>query len=120
MDVGAWPAVWLRDNCPCPECRVPGSGRKLFQITGLPEDLVVTAVEEDAATVTVTFGPDGHRSRFGRDWLAAHELAGLSADGRIRGIRFNHRSLQALRRPPGDVAAFYTAYRRWAQRLARP
>src|SRR6201996_711544 len=299
MDVGARPAVWLRDNCPCPECRVPGSGQKLFQITGLPEDLVVTTVEEDAATVTVTFGPDGRRSRFGRDWLAAHELTGrppagaadfrtedgkrlwsgpgaplpagdweryradprhraemldavltdgfallrgvpvqagmvamvagtfgyvretnygrvfdvrvestpgnlastglalsphtdnpyrdpvptvqllhchlsaadggdtvlvdgfaaaaqlraedpdsfgvltrtpvpfgyhdrgtdlracqplieLSADGRHRGIRFNTRSLQALRRPPAEVAAFYAAYRRWAQRLARP
>src|SRR6201996_645362 len=81
MDVGAWPAVWLRDNCPCPECRVPGSGQKLFQITGLPEDLVVTAVEEDAATVTVTLGPDGHRSRFGRDWLAAHELTGRPPAG---------------------------------------
>jgi gamma-butyrobetaine dioxygenase len=301
MDVGAWPAIWLRDNCPCPDCRAPGSGQKLFQITDLPEDLVVTAVEEDAATVTVTFGPDGHRSVFGRDWLAGTVPAGagpagagppdfrtedgkrlwsgpgaplptgdweryradpghraeilgavltsgfallrgvpvqagtvamvagtfgcvretnygrvfdvrvestpanlastglalsphtdnpyrdpvptvqllhchlsaadggdtllvdgfaaaaqlraedpesfavltrtpvpfgyrdrgtdlracqplieLSADGRIRGIRFNNRSLQALRRPPGEVAAFYAAYRRWAQRLARP
>jgi gamma-butyrobetaine dioxygenase len=291
MDVGAWPAIWLRDNCPCPDCRVPGSGQKLFQITDLPEDLVVTAVEEDTATVTVTFGPDGHRSVFDRDWLAdpgpadfrtedgkrlwsgpgapaptgdweryradpghraemlnavltggfallrgvpvqsgtvamvagtfgyvretnygrvfdvrvestpanlastglalsphtdnpyrdpvptvqilhchlsaadggdtvlvdgfaaaaqlraedpgsfavltrtpvpfgyrdrgsdlraCQPLIELSADGRIRGIRFNNRSLQALRRPPGEVAAFYAAYRRWAERLARP
>ena len=70
MDIATWPAIWLRDNCPCPDCRVPGSGQKLFQITDLPEDLVVTAVEEDAATVTVTFGPDGHRSVFDRTWLA--------------------------------------------------
>ena len=291
MDAGTWPAIWLRDNCPCPDCRVPGSGQKLFQITDLPEDLVVTAVEQDPTTVTVTFGPDGHRSVFGRDWLAAagradfrtedgkrlwsgpgapvptgdweryradprhraemldavltggfallrgvpvqagmvamvagtfghvretnygrvfdvrvestpanlastglalsphtdnpyrdpvptvqllhchlsaadggdtllvdgfaaaaqlraedpdsfavltrtpvpfgyrdrgtdlrtsQPLIELSADGRIRGIRFNNRSLQALRRPPGEVAAFYAAYRRWARRLARP
>src|SRR6201995_869464 len=71
MDAGTWPAIWLRDNCPCPDCRVPGSGQKLFQITDLPEDLVVAAVEQDPTTVTVTFGPDGHRSVFGRDWLAA-------------------------------------------------
>jgi gamma-butyrobetaine dioxygenase len=292
MDVATWPAVWLRDNCPCPDCRVPGSGQKLFQITDLPEDLVVTAVEEDASTVTVTFGPDQHRSRFDRAWLAEagpggdvrtedgkrlwagpgsprptgdwaryradpghraecleavltggfvllrgvpaepgmvatvagtfgyvretnygqvfdvrveatpanlastglalsphtdnpyrdpvptiqllhchtsaadggytllvdgfaaaarlrtqdpasfgvltstpvpfgyrdgdadlrayQPLIELSADGRIRGIRFNNRSLQALRRPPGEVAAFYAAYRRWAARLAQP
>src|ERR1700760_2067742 len=81
MDVATWPAVWLRDNCPCPDCRVPGSGQKLFQITDLPEDLVVTAVEEDASTVTVTFGPDRHRSRFDRAWLAQGADAGLAGGG---------------------------------------
>ena len=70
MDVQDWPAVWLRDNCPCPDCRDPDSGQKLFQITDLPEDLVVTGVEDGPESVTVVFGPDGHRSRFGRDWLA--------------------------------------------------
>ena len=74
MDVRDWPAVWLRDNCPCPDCRDPGSGQKLFQITDLPGDLVVTAVEDGPEAVTVVFGPDGHRSRFGRDRLA--ELTG--------------------------------------------
>jgi gamma-butyrobetaine dioxygenase len=82
MDVGRWPAIWLRDNCPCPDCRVPGSGQKLFQITELPDELTVTAVEQDAATVTVTFGPDGHRSRFDRSWLAANERAGVGGDVR--------------------------------------
>ncbi len=24
-----FPAVWLRDNCPCTECQDPGSGQKL-------------------------------------------------------------------------------------------
>ena len=28
------PAVWLRDNCPCAECRDPRNGQKLFGITG--------------------------------------------------------------------------------------
>ena len=81
VDVGTWPAVWLRDNCPCPQCRVPGSGQKLFQITDLPEDLVVSGVEESAATVTVIFGPDGHRSTFERAWLADHGLPGDDAAG---------------------------------------
>ena len=85
MDVATWPAVWLRDNCPCPDCRVPGSGQKLFQITDLPEDLVVTAVEEDASTVTVTFGPDRHRSRFDRAWLAQGADAGLAGDVQTAG-----------------------------------
>jgi Gamma-butyrobetaine hydroxylase-like, N-terminal len=28
-----FPAVWLRDNCPCPECLDPGTGQKLTDIT---------------------------------------------------------------------------------------
>ena len=82
MDVAGWPAAWLRDNCPCPDCRDPGSDQKLFQITDLPADLVVTGVEEDAATITVTFGPDGHRACFDRGWLATRELTGTDEDAR--------------------------------------
>jgi gamma-butyrobetaine dioxygenase len=69
-----FPAVWLRDNCPCPECRDPGSGQKLNDITELPEDVAVSAAEDTGESVTVTFAPDGHRSVFSRDWLAAHAL----------------------------------------------
>ena len=82
MDVAGWPAAWLRDNCPCPDCRDPGSDQKLFQITDLPADLVVTGVEEDAATITVTFGPDGHQACFDRGWLATRELTGTDEDAR--------------------------------------
>ena len=42
---------------------------------------------------------------------AYQPLIELSPEGRIRGIRFNNRSLQALRRPPSEVTAFYVAYR---------
>jgi hypothetical protein len=31
-----FPAVWLRDNCPCPECVAPGTTQKLKDITDLP------------------------------------------------------------------------------------
>jgi gamma-butyrobetaine dioxygenase len=60
------PAVWLRDNCPCAECRDPCSGQKLFTITDLPADLAVT----DVAGTTVTF-TDGHVSQFDPAFLAA-------------------------------------------------
>jgi gamma-butyrobetaine dioxygenase len=30
------PAVWLRDNCPCPLCRDPVSGQRLLHITDIP------------------------------------------------------------------------------------
>jgi gamma-butyrobetaine dioxygenase len=73
-----FPAVWLRDNCPCPECLDPVSGQKLTAVTELPEGLAVRAAGTDAAAdpVVVSYAPDGHRSAFPRAWLAAHALGG--------------------------------------------
>jgi gamma-butyrobetaine dioxygenase len=47
-------------------------------------------------------------------------LIQLSPRGRVRGVRFNNRSAQPLRLPYAQVTAFYAAYRRWAELLARP
>lgn len=69
-DLG-FPAVWLRDNCPCHECRDPVNGQKLFRITDLPGELAVANVRETADTVIVTFSPDSHLAVFSRVWLAA-------------------------------------------------
>ena len=78
-----FPAVWLRDNCPCTECRDPGSGQKLRDITEIPNDLGVAASENAEESVVVTFAPDGHRSAFSRSWLAGHALDGCAdSDGR--------------------------------------
>ena len=51
---------------------------------------------------------------------ASQPLIQLSPHGRIRGIRFNNRSARPLRLPYAEVTAFYAAYRRWAELLARP
>ncbi len=78
-----FPAVWLRDNCPCPQCQDPGSGQKYRDITDLPLDVGVAAVQQAADAVVVTFAPDRHRSVFSRRWLAAHALDGYGdGDGR--------------------------------------
>ena len=71
-----FPAVWLRDNCPCPECLDPGTGQKLIDITDIPNGLAITLIEDAGQSVLVTFGPDQHRSVFSRAWLAAHALDG--------------------------------------------
>ena len=75
-----FPAVWLRDNCPCPECLDTGTGQKLNDITGMPNGLTITLTEDAGESVLVTFGPDRHRSVFSRAWLAGHALDG-STDG---------------------------------------
>ena len=78
-----FPAVWLRDNCPCAECLDPGSGQKLTDVTELPGALAVSGTEVAGASVVVTFAPDGHRSVFPREWLADHALDGYGdGDGR--------------------------------------
>jgi gamma-butyrobetaine dioxygenase len=77
-----FPAVWLRDNCPCPECRDPDSGQKLKDITDIPNGLAVAAAEDTGESVVVTYAPDRHRSTFSRSWLAGHALDGGDAEGR--------------------------------------
>ncbi|MEU6488932.1 TauD/TfdA family dioxygenase [Streptomyces sp. NPDC049097] len=74
--IGDLPAMWLRDNCPCAECRDPRSGQKLFQITALPTGLRVGSASAAVGTaepaVEVVWEPDGHRSVYPSAWLAAN------------------------------------------------
>jgi gamma-butyrobetaine dioxygenase len=56
----------------------------------------------------------------GTELRASQPLIQLSPRGRIRGVRFNHRSARPLQLPYAEVTAFYAAYRRWAELLARP
>lgn len=74
------PAIWLRDNCHCAECRDPVSGQKLFGITDLPADLAVRQVERDGGSVSVTFEPDGHRAVYPDSWMAG--VGADAGDGR--------------------------------------
>ena len=69
MDVTRFHPLWLRDNCPCRECRHE-SGQRLLDTRSLPDDLAVTSVTENGA-LQVTFS-DGHAGTFDLDWLAAH------------------------------------------------
>jgi gamma-butyrobetaine dioxygenase len=78
-----FPAVWLRDNCPCPDCLAPGTGQKLSDITDIPNGLAITHTEDAGESVLVTFAPDQHRSAFPRSWLEEHALDGeRDGDGR--------------------------------------
>ncbi|MFD7983296.1 TauD/TfdA family dioxygenase [Kitasatospora indigofera] len=71
---------WLRDNCPCPECRDPRNGQKLFQITDLPEDLAIVERDERDGRLAVLWS-DGHRSRYPLEWLDAEDTGGTGGTG---------------------------------------
>jgi gamma-butyrobetaine dioxygenase len=51
---------------------------------------------------------------------ATRPMIGTDPLGRVREIRFNQRSLQPVRLPPPEAAAFYAAYRAFGEMLRRP
>jgi gamma-butyrobetaine dioxygenase len=65
----AFPPLWLRDNCPCAECRDVLSHQKLFQPRDLPNDIEILRIDEHGDQIEITFLPDHHHSVFSRAWL---------------------------------------------------
>lgn len=65
----ALPALWLRDNCPCPACRHP-SGQRLLDTRSLPDDVSIVRGNVNGA-VSLSFS-DGHTSQFDEAWLRAN------------------------------------------------
>ena len=63
---GSFHALWLRDNCPCEECRHP-SGQRLLDTRRLPNDLTISSAAENG-TIDIAFS-DGHTARFDAAWL---------------------------------------------------
>ncbi|MER5728143.1 TauD/TfdA family dioxygenase [Streptomyces sp. NPDC002138] len=111
------PALWLRDNCPCADCRDPRSGQKLFQITDLPAALAVGSARESVTALgepahEVVWAPDGHRSLYPLAWLDAHAPgAGGShpGDGRTEADKETWAAADlAGRLPEADWAAYDT------------
>jgi len=62
--------LWLRERCPCPECRDPQTGQRLLDSWSLPLDTTVETVSEDGESLRVTFS-DGHVAPFLRADLEA-------------------------------------------------
>ena len=62
-------AIWLRDHCQGSECRDPGSGQRLLNITDIPPEIGIGKVLLEDSQLTVEFQPDGHRSVFNLEWL---------------------------------------------------
>lgn len=79
-------AIWLRDNCQCPESRA-ANGQKLFNIVDLPADTRVDRVLVGDNGIEVEFGPDGHRSVFDLEMLLAADTPPHLADSRHQGSK---------------------------------
>jgi gamma-butyrobetaine dioxygenase len=75
-------ALWLRDNCPCPECRHP-SGQRLLDTRSIPAGIALAAARAENGEVETTFA-DGHRARWEAGWLRAHCSSGEEPPARVR------------------------------------
>lgn len=69
--------LWLRERSEAPEQMDLNSHQRTYDPTRLPADLRIQHVQSDGSGVTIAFS-DGHRCRFGLDWLAVE--AGLAPD----------------------------------------
>lgn len=74
-----WPAIWLRDQCACPQCRHP-SGQRLFEIVDLPEQPRIERITTLAdSTVQVVWKDEAHTSAYPAAFLYEHNLRSASA-----------------------------------------
>src|SRR4051794_32862382 len=64
------PDVWLRDACPCAECRDPGSGQRLRSVLAVDPDTAIVSSVRHGDDLEVTFAPDGHIGHYSVEWLA--------------------------------------------------
>jgi gamma-butyrobetaine dioxygenase len=102
-----FPAVWLRHNCPCPDCRDPVTGQRLVEITQLSNGPLATVTAHWPDSIEVTFTPDGHRSVFSRAWLAASALdVDGDADARTEDGKVLWRAASLGAVPAADWAAY--------------
>jgi alpha-ketoglutarate-dependent taurine dioxygenase len=67
--------VWLRDNCPCPECRIVSTGERRLFTADIPDTIAPEEARiDDLGNLDVSWN-DGHRSVFSRGWLERHDYS---------------------------------------------
>ncbi len=72
------PSLWLRDNCPCDECRVAQTSEKRFIVSDVPADLSPLGAELGDDELRC-YWPDGHESSFTRAMLTGAPRPALPA-----------------------------------------
>ena len=97
----------------------PGGGDSLFAdgfaIAGHLRNIAPAAFD----LLTRTPVPFRYRGT-GADLYAERPLIELSCTGAVAAVSYNNRSIQPLRLASAECAAFYTAYRRFAELLREP
>ncbi|XP_028012511.2 gamma-butyrobetaine dioxygenase [Eptesicus fuscus] len=63
-----YPAVWLRDNCQCPNCYLDSAKARKFLVESLDVNIGIKDLSFDRKRVLITW-PSEHYSEFEADWL---------------------------------------------------
>ncbi|XP_062951970.1 gamma-butyrobetaine dioxygenase [Cynocephalus volans] len=63
-----YPAIWLRDNCPCSDCYLDSAKARKLLIEALDVNICMEDLTFDRKKVYITW-PDEHYSEFEADWL---------------------------------------------------
>lgn len=67
--------VWLRDNCPCRQCRVVETGERRLFTADIPDAIAPKAADTDPTGNLDIKWNDGHRSTFSAAWLVRHDYS---------------------------------------------
>jgi gamma-butyrobetaine dioxygenase len=77
--------IWLRDNCPCPQCVHQGTKEQMFEIVAVGADIVpASAVVGDDGSLVVVWAADAHVSEIHAGWLRRHSYDDASRHERHR------------------------------------
>jgi gamma-butyrobetaine dioxygenase len=119
-----WPAIWLRDQCACPQCRHP-SGQRLFEIGDLAAQPLIEGITmQNDGSVRVTWKEVGHVSVYSAAFLYEHNLkiGPVAAPIELWGAdlaALPEGDWPAIARDPAEELAWLEAYHRYGFGLFR-
>lgn len=81
-------ALWLRDNCPCPECLHPQTRERTLDIMEIPQDISMPDTITVKANSLFIPWSDGHETHFDLAWLRDHCYSDPSLENRHESLNF--------------------------------
>ncbi len=114
-------ALWLRDNCACPQCRHPQALERTFMFIdhGAPRITAARIGGEGALEVEFKTGEAIHVSRYARGWLRAYDNSAGALAERQRRLRLWDAGINDTL-PVVDYAAYMhtaTGLRAWIEAI---
>lgn len=107
------PVLWLRDNCPCQQCRIAATTEHRFMVTSVDPDLRPLQVSISGADTAVDWGD--HQSYYSAQWWEDvqaqyrrhHPRPRRWVDGEVP-VRFDYEAIRG--NDPKAEADFLTAF----------